>query len=1075
MSTTIIYAPPKISERDFGSFLDTANLPEPWSLTVEDFLDDCEPVPPVAVRLRPTTLATDEPGRWRDVLFEPGDVVELRCLPSRAVTDANKPLRFMSSKTAIRNRLFRWEFAEDIEFAVNKLAEMNTGATTWWGVRERDVKGWTGVTVMPGVALNVYVAPNPRIAKFCSKNGGVLLARNLFADFDNITVEAALVRLALVGLPRPTMIVVSGKGVHFYWRLDVPITDLSLWTRLQKRLIRLLGSDEAVHDPARVMRIPGFMNVNKNAPCFIHEADPGRRYALADIERHLPTLPGTANCPKPKPPTRRHLSIVGEAIPAAPDADRDVLLRRAGAYADRFEPAGEGERNSKLFARTCNLVEKFALTPDEALVLGKKTNDASDDPLGDGEVVEVVGKAVAHVAKKGKPKGTLPSQVVRVQHYEADTAEVVTLDSWRAQMRQARLDSLDAPGVYLDSSTTGAGKSTADREAMRKAGRSLTVLPTHDACTELVAELIRHGLDAAAHPPLDASTCEQFGTPKRPGPAQTALKAGLNVGVSVCPTCKHAKTCEYQKRRDAARTADHAVATHARASNSDFHAAADKPVVFVHEDAINLFRPMVKIVRHASDPDTPQASHLHQIADLAAAAEGIARAWGDSGLVDFSRRLRASATDMADCLMSDSLIGPLTQAVESGSPTTRLPTVEPLPVPTPAPPERLDARLVEDVTGFAVSTSGSGKRDVLLHEAMKKTGFPRNGDALQLALAHAGGELNVLCAVIDEEFVAGQKDRKKYHKALVGVWKVPPPNAVVWLENAHAEAQWVSEVVGRPVIDKTPHGRLVYSVPPVQYADADVTLGTAGSVVRGFLRKVLALHPAARKVGVITHRCHLPEIDKLDSLWKVRIARTEYFHSGKDRASNSWLGCDLIVVLGTPRLPPKAVRDGLIRLGRVDAASKDGTHGEIVWEGVTVKGTLARHLGLGYGEPSWSEMQDKLVKEALLQAVGRGRGVTDRGVPVAVVSNEPLGLTVADEPLVPVTDPQAETYRRVVELTVQNAKDTTLANRTVTTAEVTARSPHQESNVRKHLSSLSSHGLLTKQGERGGWLCSRTG
>ena len=57
--------------------------------------------------------------------------------------------------------------------------------------------------------------------------------------------------------------------------------------------------------------------------------------------------------------------------------------------------------------------------------------------------------------------------------------------------------------------------------------------------------------------------------------------------------------------------------------------------------------------------------------------------------------------------------------------------------------------------------------------------------------------------------------------------------------------QWVSEVVGRPVTDKTPQGRLAYHVAPVQYADADVTQRSAGSVVRGFLRKVLALHPAA--------------------------------------------------------------------------------------------------------------------------------------------------------------------------------------------------------------------------------------
>src|SRR4029078_2400682 len=85
MSTTIIYAPPGISEWDFDSFLDAASLPEPWALTVEHFLAPCEPVPPAAVPRRPTTLATCEPGRWRDVLFEPGAVVEIRSLARRDV------------------------------------------------------------------------------------------------------------------------------------------------------------------------------------------------------------------------------------------------------------------------------------------------------------------------------------------------------------------------------------------------------------------------------------------------------------------------------------------------------------------------------------------------------------------------------------------------------------------------------------------------------------------------------------------------------------------------------------------------------------------------------------------------------------------------------------------------------------------------------------------------------------------------------------------------------------------------------------------------------------------------------
>lgn len=42
------------------------------------------------------------------------------------------------------------------------------------------------------------------------------------------------------------------------------------------------------------------------------------------------------------------------------------------------------------------------------------------------------------------------------------TGPVVSLEYWRQSMKQARLDSLSRPGFYLDTSTTGSGKSTVD-------------------------------------------------------------------------------------------------------------------------------------------------------------------------------------------------------------------------------------------------------------------------------------------------------------------------------------------------------------------------------------------------------------------------------------------------------------------------------------------------------------------------------------------------------------------------------------------------------------------------------------
>mgnify|MGYP001254504727 CR=1 FL=1 len=81
------------------------------------------------------------------------------------------------------------------------------------------------------------------------------------------------------GLPTPTCIVNSGHGCHAYWRLTDPITDLRYWSESQKRLISLIDSDPVIHDPPRIMRVPGFINQKQSpVPCKIIYAEPNRRY-----------------------------------------------------------------------------------------------------------------------------------------------------------------------------------------------------------------------------------------------------------------------------------------------------------------------------------------------------------------------------------------------------------------------------------------------------------------------------------------------------------------------------------------------------------------------------------------------------------------------------------------------------------------------------------------------------------------------------------------------------------------------------------------------------------------------------
>ncbi|HNQ24014.1 MAG TPA: AAA family ATPase [Phycisphaerae bacterium] len=173
-----------------------------------------------------------------ECLFEPTDLVEIRLLPSR-------------------RSLFRT--AERVPDLDGELVAANEHGQ------------------------HVFIGVNPRLREG-GKAQDVALARALFADIDRCDVEVARQRIVDSGLPEPTCTAASGHGLHAYWVLTKPMTDLAAWTAAQKRLIALLGSDKAIHDPPRIMRLP--TTVNHKAPpalCEVIDADPSRRYALDEL------------------------------------------------------------------------------------------------------------------------------------------------------------------------------------------------------------------------------------------------------------------------------------------------------------------------------------------------------------------------------------------------------------------------------------------------------------------------------------------------------------------------------------------------------------------------------------------------------------------------------------------------------------------------------------------------------------------------------------------------------------------------------------------------------------------------
>jgi hypothetical protein len=119
----------------------------------------------------------------------------------------------------------------------------------------------------------------------CAKS--VVSARALFVDDDDGRINLATPLMATM---RPSIIVRSKRGPHVYWPLKEG-EQLSLFTTAQKALAAYFGTDAAVSDWPRVMRVPGFLHQkDPSNPFLVHllEAAPERRFTISEVLRAFP-------------------------------------------------------------------------------------------------------------------------------------------------------------------------------------------------------------------------------------------------------------------------------------------------------------------------------------------------------------------------------------------------------------------------------------------------------------------------------------------------------------------------------------------------------------------------------------------------------------------------------------------------------------------------------------------------------------------------------------------------------------------------------------------------------------------
>jgi RepB DNA-primase from phage plasmid len=200
------------------------------------------------------------------------------------------------------------------------------------------------------------------------RESNMVRARALWVDWDHGETPVTYQSLAKV-LP-PTITVQSARGQHNYYVLDGG-ADINAWRPAQRKLARALGTDMAVSDPSRAMRLPGFLH-RKGAPLLVTLVQANdRHYTLDEIAAAFPA-----------PPEKKRASDIDEEeaarrLAATSPAER---FRQARYYIEEQAPTaidGGGGRPITISV-LCRLYG-YGITEDEVRTLAERYNDSKCD------------------------------------------------------------------------------------------------------------------------------------------------------------------------------------------------------------------------------------------------------------------------------------------------------------------------------------------------------------------------------------------------------------------------------------------------------------------------------------------------------------------------------------------------------------------------------------------------------------------------------------------------------------------------------------------------------------------------
>ena len=580
--------------------------------------------------------------------------------------------------------------------------------------------------------------------------------------------------------------------------------------------------------------------------------------------------------------------------------------------------------------------------------------------------------------------------------------------------------------------------------------RALLAYPTYDHGKEVMKQYLAGGINAACYPGRtteDSETMDQNCWSEIAGHAEFI---GFPVVRTVCPGCEHRKKCQesgYLGQLRIVKEADVAICTHKRAEYAGLgEMVSSRQFLAIHENFIDVLRPKMSI----TVPDLIQATYvLGQVLNDPRFLDrfGDALRVDDNGNLYEDEELAIRRDRQYEfCRLLADMFDQLLAALHSAEKT-----IEWRPESVLKRPQGIERMLF-----FATRTTGAS--------------FKR--PAWRFILSATSGELCSAAIIVEQKSKKRGKGVVHAKKSAIGVRNnVHPPTVTNWFNDATSTVDRLEMILGDGLLqDETPQGYLPLKKKAVQIL-RDVTRRTSPKTVANVICGVMADRPQFHRIGIICHNPHMSALKTLGSEFESRIAKSTYFGSGEDRSSNEWhQQCDLLIIVGTPRVPPRAVAEYLVQVDEVGAACRQPQWGVVYWRGETESGEPVKVKSSGYRDEAWRRAHRDLVRARIVQAVGRGRGILKTGCEVIVLSNEECGLVISDVGMEALNGGSAKVLEALRQLTAENANIYYLGKTAVSTRKIAQTISIKPRRVRELLSSLERRGLVRRVGERSGWL-----